>query len=435
MRFPILPWNIRAWRSAFTAAGFPGWALLCLMIASSASVLDFGKGKQMHESLLSILLIRGPFSFAALIFVLVKPRIAKVGMRDLSFWFAAFSFLYLTSCLWSSDPLATLGKSFEMIVGALILLQASKGPDAGLRLEALGQITFLIISMLAFLSTLGFVARIPSFVQERPGLLTHTTANSPIVGGNGLGYIASALFLTVLGQWLAKQISWRSAWLQMSYALFLFIFASSRTSFGILALGITIVLLRRSKALMFSFIAVSGATLWIFRNGVMKVLLQGHSKLDIEGLDGRVLMWVAAYRAWKQHPILGYGGGVGGKVVISHMNVSSLMNMSTLHSGFMETLTGLGLIGIVIGAGLLLATTYYTVKEWKANPENAGLYVMIIHIWITSIMSQGVLGLMGFEFGIYFTLIGFIDLSRRKARFDRAVYRMPISAYRPSFVH
>jgi O-antigen ligase len=247
--------------------------------------------------------------------------------------------------------------------------------------------------------------------------------------------MASALFLTVFGQWLAKRISWRGAWLQMSYALFIFAFASSRTSFGILALGITIVLLRRSKVLMVGFIAVLGTALWIFRNGVMKVMLQGRSQENIESLSGRVEMWAAAFRAWKQHPILGYGGGVGGKVVLSHINVQSLMNMSHLHSGFMEALTGLGLIGFIIGAGLLLATTYYTLKEWKTNPENAGLYVMIIHIWITSIMSTGVLGWMSYEVGLYLVLIGLIDLSRRKARFERAVHRMPISAHRPFFVH
>ena len=434
MRFSILPWNFRAWHSAFAAAGFPGWALLCLMIASLGSALDFGQGKQMHQSVLAILLIRAPFSITALIFVLAKPGIAKVGMRDLRFWFAVFSFLYLASCLWSSDLIITLGKSFEMIVGALILLEASKGPDAGRRLEALGQITFLIISMVALLATLGFIARIPMFVYERPGLVTSTTATAPFVSGNGIGYMASALFLTVFGQWLAKRISWRGAWLQMSYALFIFAFASSRTSFGILALGITIVLLRRSKVLMVGFIAVLGTALWIFRNGVMKVMLQGRSQENIESLSGRVIMWGAAFRAWEQHPILGYGGGDGGKVVLSHINNPSL-ELSSLHSGFMETLTGLGLIGIIIGSGLLLATTYYTLKEWKANPENAGLYVMIIHIWITSIMSIGVLGWMSYEVGLYFVLIGIIDLSRRKARFSRAVYRMPISGYRPSFVH
>ncbi|HMD77933.1 MAG TPA: O-antigen ligase family protein [Terracidiphilus sp.] len=434
MRFSILPWNFRAWRSAFAAAGFPGLALLCLMIASLGSALDFGQGKQMHQSVLAILLIRAPFSITALIFVLAKPGIAKVGMRDLRFWFAVFSFLYLASCLWSSDLIITLGKSFEMIVGALILLEASKGPDAGRRLEALGQITFLIISMVALLATLGFIARIPMFVYERPGLVTSTTATAPFVSGNGIGYMASALFLTVFGQWLAKRISWRGAWLQMSYALFIFAFASSRTSFGILALGITIVLLRRSKVLMVGFIAVLGTALWIFRNGVMKVMLQGRSQENIESLSGRVIMWGAAFRAWKEHPILGYGGGDGGKVVLSHINNPSL-ELSSLHSGFMETLTGLGLIGIIIGSGLLLATTYYTLKEWKANPENAGLYVMIIHIWITSIMSIGVLGWMSYEVGLYFVLIGIIDLSRRKARFNRAVYRMPISGYRPSFAH
>lgn len=433
MRFSILPWNFRAWHSALAAAGFPGWALLCLMIASLGSALDFGQGKQMHQSVLAILLIRAPFSITALIFVLAKPGIAKVGMRDLRFWFAVFSFLYLASCLWSSDPIITLGKSFEMIVGALILLEASKGPDAGRRLEALGQITFLITSMVALLATLGFIARIPMFVYERPGLVTSTTATAPFVSGNGIGYMASALFLTVFGQWLAKRISWRGAWLQMSYALFIFAFASSRTSFGILALGITIVLLRRSKVLMVGFIAVFGTALWIFRNGVMKVMLQGHSQQDYS-LTGRVIMWVAAFRAWKQHPILGYGGGVGGKVVLSHINNPSL-ELSSLHSGFMETLTGLGLIGIIIGAGLLLATTYYTLKEWKTNPENAGLYVMMIHIWITSIMSTGVLGWMGLEVAFYLVLIGIIDLSRRKSRLERAVHRMPISAYRPSVVH
>jgi O-antigen ligase len=248
-----------------------------------------------------------------------------------------------------------------------------------------------------------------------------------------MGYMASAIFLTVFAQWQSKQIGWRNAWFQMFFSLFIFVFASSRTSFGIFLLGISMVLFRRSKALLAGFIVVLGSFVAVFRSSIVKIMLQNRSQKDLEGLSGRVIMWTAAIKEWKLHPILGVGGGVGGKVVLSKINVQSVEMLSSLHSGFMETLTGLGVVGIVLGTGLLIATTYYTLKEWKKHPENAGLYVMIIHIWITSVMSGGVLSWMSYEVAFYFILIGAIDVSRRQERFARARYRVPMPERRPSF--
>ena len=54
------------------------------------------------------------------------------------------------------------------------------------------------------------------------------------------------------------------------------------------------------------------------------------------------MVWTAAVRQFENHPVLGVGGGIGGKVVISHIGNMYLEQMSSLHNGFLEVLTGLG---------------------------------------------------------------------------------------------
>ena len=200
---------------------------------------------------------------------------------------------------------------------------------------------------------------------------------------------------------------------QMIFALLLFCFAASRTSFAILLVSAAIVVARRSKALGIGLIAVIAAVLVAFQGGVLDYLHGTEASSNFTTLSGRTIVWTAAIREWQQHPWLGLGGGVGGKIVLNHIGSYSFEILSSLHNGFMELLTGLGAIGVLLGVYLLSLVTWRTFRAWKLYPEHSGTYVLIIHVWACTIMSTGIFGWMGYEMAIFLCLVATLDLLRR----------------------
>ena len=79
-------------------------------------------------------------------------------------------------------------------------------------------------------------------------------------------------------------------------------------------------------------------------------------------------------------------------------------------------MTGLGLIGFLIGTYMLIVATWRAWTTWDTNPEFAGTYVLVVHVWMTSIMSTGVLGWMGFEVALFLCIVTNLDLVRQRAR-------------------
>lgn len=424
MRFTIYPWKLKAWRESFQVAGMPGFALFALLLGAIFQVADSTQGGGGHGNKLVILLVRAPLALAALLIVLYKPRFARVSLTDARFVFFLFAFLFTASTIWSAHRVITLGKSLEIGLVCLVFLQVSRTGNPLERVEALRHIILLTIAAVAFVTVLGYLAHIQAFVQQRPGIFTKTTAQAPFLSGNGLGYVASALFLVVLAEWQAKRIRRNSAFLQMAFAMFIFAFAASRTSFGILVLSVLLVILRKSKiAALLSFAAIALVIAMSWQTVVTH--LQGNESTgSFETLSGRTVVWTAALRQWKTSPILGAGGGVGGKVVVENVGDQYLEQMSSVHDGFLELLTGLGAVGFVLGLYLLISVTWKAWTNWRYHPEYSGTYVLIVHVWLTTLMSTGALGWMGYEMALFLCIVTNVDLLRRhKARVAaRAVY-------------
>jgi O-antigen ligase len=416
MRFTVYPWDIRSWRSAFRAAGVPGAALFFLLLGAMLQVADTTGGGAGHSSAKAIILIRTPAIMISFLLLLVQPRIASIRVFDLRFAYAMFASMYLASALWSREPIQTIGKSAELLLAGLVFFEASRSEQPLLRVEGLRQIVLLTMSTLGTVAVCGFVLRIPSFVQPRPGLISSTTAQAPFLSGNGLGYVASALILVVLAEWQAGRLRTRTAIGQLVFAMALFSVSASRTSLGILLLTVLVVVFKRSKllaALAIIAVALGG---WMFWTEILS-RLQGHqASSGFVTLSGRTVVWTAAVRQFEAHPILGVGGGIGGKVVIANIGNMYLEEMSSLHNGFLEVLTGLGLLGFVLGSGMLIFTTWRAWISWNANPKFGGTYVLIIHVWMTTIMSTGILGWMGYEVALFLCIVTNVDLLAERAR-------------------
>jgi O-antigen ligase len=416
MRFTIYPWDFTSWRSAFRVTGLPGIALFCLLIGAMFQVADTTGGGAGHSSSAAILLVRTPAIVLAFLLLLSKPRIAPMRWFDMRFAYGLFALLYFLSVAWSQERVQTVGKSGELLLAGMVFFEATRAENAIERVEGLRRITLLAMSTVGTLAVLGYLARMPSFVQHRPGLISSTTAQAPFLSGNGLGYVASALLLVVLAEWQAKKLPGKAAFWQVLFGLGLFSFSASRTSFGILLLSVLLVMFKRSKIL--ATLATTGVLLagFLFWSGILN-RLQGHqNSSDFVTLSGRTVVWTAAVRQFEQNPILGVGGGIGGKVVISHIGNRYLEEMSSLHNGFLELLTGLGLLGFVLGTYMLVGTTWRAWQAWDAHPEYAGTYVLIIHVWMTTTMSTGILGWMGYEVALFLCILSNVDLIAEHAR-------------------
>jgi O-antigen ligase len=416
MQFSIYPWDLKSWRSAFGITGFPGVALFLILLGAMLQVEDLSGGGAGHSSSAAILLIRTPAIVLAFLLLLFRPRIGTIRATDLRFAYAAFAGLYFLSTLWSHLPIQTLGKSAELLLAGVVFFEASRGESAILRIEGLRQITLLTMSTLGALAVLGFCLGLPAFVQHRAGLFTGTTAQAPFLSGNGLGYVASALILVVLAEWQAHRLRAGVAIGQVIFALALFSVSASRTSFGILLLSVLLVVFKRSKLIGVLAVAAVVIAAAMFSSEIVTRLQGQQNSSSFVTLSGRTVVWTAAVRQFENYPLLGVGGGVGGKMVIANIGNMYLEEMSSLHNGFLEVLTGLGLMGFLIAVYMLSLATWRAWGTWNSHPHFAGTYVLIIHVWMTTIMSTGLLGWMGYEVAIFLCIITNLDLVKASAR-------------------
>ena len=340
-----------------------------LLLGAMLQVEDLSGGGAGHSSSAAILLIRTPAIVLAFTLLLFRPRIAAMRATDLRFAYIAFAGLYFLSTLWSSIPIQTLGKSAELLLAGMVFFEASRGDDPIARIEGLRRITLLTMSALGSLAVLGFCLRLPAFIQHRAGLISSTTAQAPFLSGNGLGYVASALILVVLAEWQAHRLPARSAMIQIVYALALFSVSASRTALGILLLSILLVVFKRSKligVLAVSAVLIAGT---MFSTEIVTRLQGKQTSNSFVTLSGRTVVWTAAVRQFEQHPMLGVGGGVGGKMVIANIGNMYLEAMSSLHNGFLEVLTGLGSIGFLIAVYMLSLATWRAWGTWNRFPS------------------------------------------------------------------
>jgi O-antigen ligase len=410
LRISIYPWNLKAWARAFKITGILGYALLALLLGA---MIQFAEASSMgpgHTSATMLLLVRGPMCVTALLLLLFHPRFAKLHLSDTRLLFLAFGTLYLVSVLWSEIRIETLGKAVEILLATFVFLEVSRMPDPVERVDALRQIILLTISLIATITVVGYLMHAPGFVQDRPGIFTMTTAQAPFMSGNGLGYVSSALFLVIFAEWHCKRLRTANAVRQMLFAMALFSVSASRTSFVILLLSILLVVGRRSKVFALALGAVMVLMITVFETTIMVFLHGNESAAAYDTLSGRTVVWAAAIQQFETHPFLGVGGGVGGKQVISNIGNFSLGTMSSVHNGFMEVLTGLGLVGVSICVPLLLWVTLRTWQTWQSHPEYSGTYALIIHTWLASIMSTGIFGWMGYEMALFLCIMTNVDL-------------------------
>lgn len=366
-------------------------------------------------------IVRGALAAAALVLILpllirrlrTYPK-AGPGIAAL----ALYVIVAGASVLYSAAAFVTAAKVFELGVGFLIIWALALTPERPG--EALrGAVRFVISLEAALIATavLGFFLLPGTFsaIQDRPGFLGPATLVSPYSHSNGLSASGS---------------------LVAAYALALFLNydkARERRKWGILAAAGTLgTLLASGRQGLVIWVVATAALLWVHRRQlfalflgpvtallvalnwsfIWQVLTRSQPASTLSTWSGRRVWWSNAVEVWKDHPWTGYGFGAGGRF-IAQAQIGR--TTSSLHSGYIEALVGVGLVGLVPLAIAVLRMVIWCVDRLvrATDTQHAILFVPLL---LHSLVSLGFGGWLTEDFLLLGALVALADVEPVRLR-------------------
>ncbi len=320
------------------------------------------------------------------------------------------------SVLYSVAPLPTAGKVFELGAALTVVWWLATDIDPKRRLrDGVDFVVRLEIGLLAAAVVGFFVAPgIFAEVQSRPGFLSAATMVAPYAHSNGLSatgalVAAYAVAQVLLASTTAMRLRWLAAAAVGTVAVML---ASGRQGLAIWIAGIAVllwVLRRRWLLVLVPLGLVLALTQWTALSAnVWEVVARDQNPDTLATLSGRLVYWDAALSAWQEHPWTGYGFGVGGQFALEGIGEDAV---SSLHSGYLEALVGLGLLGI---APLAFAVARTAAWCWRRLRVDTPYAILIVPLLLHTLVSLGFAGWLTADFVVFALLAAIADVDRRR---------------------
>nr|NJM03240.1 O-antigen ligase family protein [Desulfobacula sp.] len=416
--FQFHPLSFLSWISILKETGILGFAFIFASISNkffdirdSASVIS---GK-----LSTAMLFRG-FSIAIAI-LLIFPYLKvirlpnKIGLKTI-FLYVIFSLL---SIFWSYTPIATAGKSIEVLIGMVTILAASSCNNNRKRLMSFFNIAIYLMAVQVLIAFLGWFLGFSKFIEPTFGglsIITHSRIAAPFLSANSVGYY-SALIIIVIINAIPKRV--KLSPLILGYLLFFIatlLLSTSRTSIGIVLLGLlSLVYFENKKLFTLLAIPLSIIPIMDFTDLASSIFsfVQGNQAAHITStLSGRTILWQHALELCKENPFFGSGFGIGSRVLFSLSNLKGFSDtISTAHNGFLEVFMGVGVLGFL---PWFIALIYYLSVSLKNYSDRKSNLSILWSIWpvilISSIMSVGIGGASSELFLLFLIVLSYHDI-------------------------
>jgi O-antigen ligase len=353
LRFPGLPPRMR---DLSKGLGREHAVLILIMLTTHARADRLGVEDTLANPFVAETLTRAALSLAALLVLLPmfvpvarlarSMRLRRYGMLALG----AYGAVALLSVTYSVAPLVTAGKVLELGITlglAWVLLARADAADA---LKRTVTLLLYLEGALILVAVVGFflVPGIFSADLSRRGFFFRGTMLSPFSGPNALSSVGATLaafgfaqFLSVTPRRQARPWLWLVVLGTSSTML-----ASGRQGVAIWVVSFAALLFVYRRLLFMLFIApVGGAVTALYLRQILEVLSRDQVQGSLDTLTGRTTFWAAGVRAWLAEPITGYGFGAGGRFVA--LKSIGADQFTHLHNGFLEALTGVGLLGFI----------------------------------------------------------------------------------------
>ena len=260
-----------------------------------------------------------------------------------------YVFVAGASVLYSAASVVTAGKVFELVAGFAIAWAIALGPTP--RQEAGDAIRFVILleTAIVVISVVGFFILPDVFAsaKNRPGFLVRETMVGPFGHSNTLSASGALIAAYSLGSFFQSsenrvKRSWAAVFVFGTVGVAL---SSGRQGLVIWLVSLIVVLWIHRRRLFLTLIGPAGAALVALNwDPIWESFQRGQAAGTFATWSGRFTYWGSAIEVWKEHPWTGYGFGAGGRFVALDMIG---VNVSSLHSGYFEVLTGVGLLGLI----------------------------------------------------------------------------------------
>jgi O-antigen ligase len=317
--------------------------------------------------------LRGALAATALIIIapLLISRIRDHGNRRHPSLTAISLYVLVatTSVLYSAAEVVTAGKVFELIAGFAIVWTIALSRNA--REEARSAIHFVILLETAIVvaSFIGFFL-LPgdfTFIKNRPGFLLRETMVSPFAHSNSLSASGALVAAYALAMFFNVELSSaKRRWITvMVIGTVTVALSSGRQGLVIWLVSVILVLWVHRRRLFLTLIGPASAILVALNwDSIWASVQRGQAAGSLATWSGRLTYWASAIEVWQDHPWTGYGFGAGGRFVA----LDALgLDVSSLHSGYFEALTGVGLLGLIPLLYAVFRTSWWAGRELLAN--------------------------------------------------------------------
>jgi len=323
----------------------------------------------------------------------------------------------LFSTLYSVFATGTVGKVVELSAGIAIVWAVALRPDARKGLRDMIYFVVMLEAALVVGAAIGFFALPDVFAipTRREGFLFAETMLSPWSHSNALsasGGLVAAYSLAMVLTLDDRKTRWR--WFALLIgSSFGILLASGRQGVLIWLAGVSILLwlMRRRLFVMFLFPAAAGLVV-VYWDVLWPIITRGDGPRNIATLTGRTGFWEAAYIAWLDHPLTGFGFGSGGRFVA--LRSIGRDTISSLHSGYMEALIGVGLLGIIP-----LAYAMWRVARWSyvrlLERSEVHFAILVVPLFLHATVANGFAAWLKADTVIFMALVALADVWNRRA--------------------
>lgn len=364
--------------------------------------------------------VRGGLAVLALLIVapalVNRIRSYTPGHRALT-GLLAYVGVALVSTIYSAAPLVTAAKVLELTAGLAPILAIALGPEPGRRLRNTAILMIGLVSAMLTVTVVGFVA-LPSVFRtfgSRPGFVIQETLVSPYLHNNGLAALGALIAVFAAARML-RSSDHRRLWSSVAVVGVLnVVLAAGRQGVIILLVGLAIVLWSTRRTLLVGLVVPAAAWITYEYGDTLFDIFARNRPQNLGTLSGRVGWWEVALETWSAHPWTGWGYGAGGRFVAL---ASIGRTTSSVHSGYIETLVGVGIIGIV---GLIYALAEVLVWSFRNLRTETALATLIFPLALRTAVSQGFGGWLNIEFVLFALLVAIVDQNRIDRRADGSI--------------
>ncbi len=277
-------------------------------------------------------------------------------------WLFIFSVICILSTFWSCFPLWTLYRSVEYFIGVFLVSFIICNLKTEKEFKLFLDWSVFLYGLLLLSVLFGLIWNPSMALRHGIGLLgVQIEGVFPKIAANGVGQISALIALISLVRFLLYSRDHKFYFLVFVVSVITLIFSQSRSPLVGFLLGVVLILFlsRKIKWFLFSISIVSIMVFIGLMHIFMDFFIRGQSADLFWSLSGRVPAWKVAFSVFKENPVLGYGAYAAGRFLVS---LKHGYLMSSLHSDWVETLIGTGILGVTF-LFISLLTVWLTILK------------------------------------------------------------------------